>query len=218
MESSTALQAERTGCRRTADVAFARLGCPVSLHELQADTELLLPKSWVQHVNRQDYQGDWNVLPLRCRREHADAHPILQGFAIQEGDAWQDLPLLREYPAISRLLASLDCALKSVRLMRLCAGAYIKPHRDPELALEYGEARLHLPIYISDDVRFIVDGRRVPMRAGELWYVNTDREHEVRNAGKTDRINLVIDCVANDWLRTQVGSSDAVSYCREGRP
>lgn len=196
-------------------IAFARLSCAAPLGGLQADTALLLRQSWVGHVNRRDYQGEWDVLPLRCRREHAAAHPVLQGFSIQAGGEWQDLPLLRACPAIDALLGTLDCALKSVRLMRLCAGSYIKPHRDHGLALEYGEARLHMPIHTSHDVRFVVDGRRVPMRAGELWYINADREHEVRNSGGTDRINLVIDCLVNDWLREQVYSADIVSVCRE---
>jgi quercetin dioxygenase-like cupin family protein len=40
----------------------------------------------------------------------------------------------------------------------------------------------------------------VPMRAGELWYINADQEHSVQNLGEEDRINLVMDCAANDWL------------------
>lgn len=201
-----------------AAIACARLPCAASLVDLQRDVATLLRQSWVEHVNRRDYQGDWNVLPLRCRREHAQAHPVLQGFSLQgmqEGEEWRDLPLLQECPTIEALLASLRCPLKSVRLMRLCAGAYIKPHRDHGLALEYGEARLHLPIHTSNDVRFMVDGRRVPLREGELWYINTDREHEVRNPGKTDRIHLVIDCLVSDWLREQVYAADVLFRCRE---
>jgi hypothetical protein len=212
---STASLDSRAMSGTAAAIAFARLPCGATPADLQADTAFLLRQSWVGHVNRRDYQGDWNILPLRCPREHADAHPILQGFAIQGNDEWQDLPLLQECPAIRALLKTLNCPLKSVRLMRLCAGAFIRPHRDQGLALEYGEARLHLPIHTSSDVRFVVDGRRVPMRAGELWYINTDREHEVRNPGKSDRINLVIDCLVNDWLRAQVYSADILSYCRE---
>jgi hypothetical protein len=201
-----------------AAIVFARLPCTAPLVDLQTDTAFLLQQSWVGHVNRRDYQGDWNVLPLRCLREHAAAHPILQGFSIQGGEEWQDLPMLQECPAIGALLRSLQCPLKSVRLMRLCAGAWIKPHRDPGLEIKHGEARLHLPIHTSNDVRFMVDGRRVPMRAGELWYINADLEHEVRNPGQTDRINLVIDCLANDWLREQVYSADILSCRRESRP
>ena len=194
-------------------IAFARLNCQVPLNDLQADIAFLLRQPWVDHVNRRDYEGGWNVLPLRCRHEHADAHPVLQGFAIESGDNWRDLPILEKCPAIGALLTGLRCPLKGVRLMRLHAGAVIKPHRDSGLSIEYGEARLHLPIHYSNEILFKVDHQPVPMRAGELWYINTDREHEVRNNGLTDRINLVIDCLANDWLHEQIHSASVFSYC-----
>jgi hypothetical protein len=198
-----------------AAVAFARLSCASSLDDMQKEIAPLLSQPWVEHVNRRDYEGGWNVLPLRSRHEYLEAHPVLQGYSIQGEGEWRDLPVLRECPAIGVLLASLRCPLKAARLMRLCAGAYIKPHRDHGLALEYGEARLHLPIHSGGDVRFTVDGRLVPMREGELWYVNTDREHEVRNPGNTDRIHLVIDCLADDWLREQFYAADVAFCCRE---
>lgn len=197
----------------TPAIAYARMPCPVSLSDLQADVDRLLHHSWVDHVNRRDYQGDWDVLPLRCQREHLDAHPVLQGFAIASGDQWQDLPLLHDCPNINALLTGLACPLRAVRLMRLKAGAVIKPHRDSGLSLEHGEARLHLPIHYTSEILFRVDHQPVPMRAGELWYINADREHEVRNHGHEDRINLVIDCLANDWLHEQVRSAPVFSYC-----
>lgn len=194
-------------------IAFAQLACAVPLSDLQTDTAFLLQQLWVNHVNHRDYQGGWDVLPLRCQREHTWANPILQSFAIQSGDEWQDLLSLQKCPAIRALLAGLACPLKAVRLMRLKAGAIIKPHRDPGLSIEQGEARLHLPIHTHNEILFKVDHQPVPMRAGELWYINADREHEVRNDGHEDRINLVIDCLANKWLREQIFSAQALSHC-----
>lgn len=197
-----------------AAIAFARLSCSVPLRGLRSDVASLLGRNWVSHVNRRDYHGGWDALSLRCQRQHADAHPVLQGFAITAGDDWQNLPIVEECPAIGALLASFRCPLKSVRLMRLHAGAVIKPHRDHGLCLEHGEARLHVPILYSNEIVFRVDGRAVPMRAGELWYINADREHEVRNLGRSDRINLVIDCLANEWLRRQIRAASDLSRCR----
>jgi hypothetical protein len=190
-------------------VLFARLDATVVLPALQVELAALLPRPWLDHVNRNDYIGGWDVLPLRCQRQHVDAHPILQGFAITDGEDWQDLPVLDHCPAIRDLLAQLQCPLRAVRLMRLKAGAQIRPHFDPGLSLESGQARLHLSIQTSDTIDFLVEGRRVPMRAGELWYFNAERTHEVHNRGDSDRINLVIDCVANDWLRAQVAAGAA---------
>lgn len=189
-------------------VSFARIPCELSLANLQAEVVRLMQDPslhpWLDHVNRKDYSGGWDVLPLRCQRQHLQAHPILQGFALEGSDDWSDLPALELCPEIQNLLGQLHCPIKAVRLMRLKAGAEIKPHNDHGLSIEFGEARLHVPIHTSDAVDFIVESRKIPMKAGELWYFNANQTHEVYNRGSLDRINLVIDCVANDWLRNQI--------------
>ncbi len=185
-------------------ISFAQIPCVIQLAALQADVGLLLQHSWVDHVNKRDYDGGWDVLPLRCQHQYLNAHPIMQGFSLAEGTAWENLPVLQQCPSIESIFSQLHCPIKSARLMRLKAGAHIKPHRDKELAMEFGEVRLHVPIYTSANVRFIVDGKNIPMRAGELWYFNADQIHEVYNTGIDDRINLVIDCVVNNWLRRSI--------------
>lgn len=188
-------------------ISFARISCPISLSALQEDLHRLLQGTWVDHVNRRDYLGEWDILPLRCERQYQDAHPILQGFAIQDGEDWINLPALNGSPAILQCVQFLQCPIKAVRLMRLKSGAHIKPHRDRELSLEYGEARLHLPIITGEHILFRVNGQTVPMGAGELWYINADQEHEVHNTGEQDRINLVVDCGANAWLKNIIGAT-----------
>ena len=39
------------------------------------------------------------------------------------------------------------------------------------------------------------------MGEGECWYLRLSDPHEVRNGGDTDRVHLVVDAVANDWLQ-----------------
>jgi Aspartyl/Asparaginyl beta-hydroxylase len=187
-------------------ISFAKVACTVQLSALQRDVDQLIQNPWVDHVNKNDYVGAWDVMPLRCQREHLNAHPILQGFAIADGDDWENLPVLEQCPAIESIFNQLQCPIKAARLMRLKSGAEIKPHRDHQLSIEFGEARLHVPIHTSDWVSFIVDNKTIPMRAGELWYFNADQIHEVYNRGAEDRINLVIDCVANEWLCEQIRS------------
>lgn len=195
-------------------VSFARIDFPVDLAGVQAEVQGLLAAHWSDHVNRRDYDGGWDVLPLRCQRQHLEAHPLLQSFQIGFGDDWADLPVLDDCPAMRDLLSHLQCPLTSVRLMRLKAGAVIKPHRDHGLGLEFGIARLHLPIQTSEHIEFIVDGQVVPMRAGELWYFNADQVHEVHNRGHEDRINLVIDCDANPWLLEKIAAHDPTRAVR----
>jgi hypothetical protein len=185
-------------------ISFARVACAVHLFALQREVDQLVQNPWVDHVNKNDYTGGWDVMPLRCQRQHVNAHPVLQGFAIADGDDWENLPVLTQCPTIESILNQLQCPIKAARLMRLKAGAEIKPHRDNELSVEFGEARLHVPIHTSADVSFIVNNQTIPMQAGELWYFNADQMHEVYNRGVEDRINLVIDCVANEWLCEQI--------------
>ncbi len=185
-------------------ISFAKVARALPLSALQREVDQLIQNPWVDHVNKKDYEGGWDVLPLRCQRQHLNAHPILQGFSIADGDEWENLPVLEQCPAIESIFSQLQCFIKAARLMRLKAGAEIKPHRDHGLSIEFGEARLHVPIHTSAAVSFIVDNKTIPMRAGELWYFNADQVHEVYNRGSEDRINLVIDCVANEWLCEQI--------------
>lgn len=188
--------------------SFALLAQVPNSLSLQQELNALLLQDWLPHVNQRDYrqgdQGGWDVLPLRCAAEYQTAHPILQAFSIATQEYWQDLPCLESSPALLSVLKSLACPVKSVRLMRLHAGAEIKPHRDLGLSLEQGEARLHLPLQTNDALNFYVDEKRVPMQAGDLWYINADQVHWVENKGQDARINLVIDCEVNTWLRELV--------------
>ncbi|MDF3123441.1 aspartyl/asparaginyl beta-hydroxylase domain-containing protein [Rheinheimera sp. 1928-s] len=174
------------------------------LQQMQQELQLLAQQHWCQHVNKADYQGGWDVLALRCATKHQDAHAILQSFAIEDGTEWQDLPLLEQAPYVKNFLQHLPVSIKSVRLMRLHPGAVIQPHRDHGLCLEQGEARLHLPLQTNPELKFYVAEQLVPMQEGELWYINADQTHRVENKGGAARINLVIDCEANDWLKGQV--------------
>lgn len=190
--------------KSNSEMDFVRIDIVAPLQAMQTELNALLAQTWTAHVNQHDYSGGWDVLPLRCQREHIHAHPVLQSFSVECGDDWEYLPIMQACPAMLNFLNSLQCPLKSVRLMRLKAGAEIKAHRDSGLGLAYGEVRLHLPLQTSHGVDFFCNQRRIPMQAGELWYFNADKLHGVRNHSSEDRINLVIDCRANSWLRERI--------------
>jgi hypothetical protein len=188
----------------TPSISFSRLYGATAVADLQREVISLLANEWIDHVNKNDYSGGWDLLPLRCQRQFLNAHPVLQGFSIATGDDWENMPILAQCPQIQSIFNRLLCPLKAARLMRLKAGAHIKPHRDHGLAMEFGEARLHVPILTGDAVSFMVDHKKIPMKPGEIWYFNADQTHEVHNYGAEDRINLVIDCVVNDWLHAKI--------------
>ena len=188
---------------------FSLLGYAGNYQQIQQELPQLQAQPWTEHVNRRDYQGEWDVLPLRCAAEHQDAHSILQSFTRTDAEHWVDLPVLELAPALKHFLASWPCPVKAARLMRLQPQAVIKPHRDHGLCLEQGEARLHLCLQSNPLLHFYVAGQRVPMQEGQIWYINADQTHSVENLGAGSRINLVLDCVVTPWLKEQVCATAA---------
>jgi hypothetical protein len=84
--------------------------------------------------------------------------------------------------------------------MRLTPGSVIKEHTDLDLGIESGAARIHVPVITNPDVEFLLNRTRVDMKEGQAWYLRLGDPHAVANRGITDRVHLVLDLVANDWL------------------
>ena len=166
---------------------------------LRADLDLLADVGWTDHMVRQNYDGDWSVMPLRCVA--GATHPILMIHADPGATAFVETPALARAPYLRAVLATLRCPLQTARLMRLTPGSLIRPHRDADLAAEWGVARLHIPVVTNAAVDFRLNGRRIAMAAGSCWYLRLADTHSVANRGPSDRVHLVVDCVVNDWLR-----------------
>ena len=180
----------------------ARLPFSFDASGLRNDLERVGGGDWVDHFVRQNYEGDWTVLPLRFTA--GATHPILRAYSNPAATEFEDGPLLDRAPAFRAVLARFECPLQAVRLMRLTAGSVIKEHRDHDLAAEWGTARIHIPIVTNADVEFLVNRTPVAMEPGSAWYLRLSDPHSVANRGTSDRIHLVIDCTANDWLIGQL--------------
>ncbi|KQN21268.1 aspartyl beta-hydroxylase [Sphingomonas sp. Leaf33] len=167
------------------------------------------PAAWIPHFVPQHYDGDWSVLPLRA--PPGDLHPILQIAPNPACRDWVDTPLLARCPYIAQVLASFACPLEAVRLMRLAPGSVIKEHRDDDLAAEDGMARLHIPVVTNPHVDFRLNGTRVVMDAGSVWYLRLADRHSVTNAGDTARIHLVVDAIVDPWLRDRLDAAVTLS-------
>ena len=176
-------------------IRYCKLNFPADLHNLSDDLMNLNTLDWNPHLNTSQYQGDWNILSLISPggRNTTSPDPL-------HGELFSPTPLLRQVPEIGKILTFLKCPQRSVRLMKLRAGASILRHRDRELSFEHGEARLHIPLQTNQEVNFILDDERLPMQVGECWYINANLYHSVENKGLADRIHLVIDCEVNTWL------------------
>lgn len=169
---------------------------------LRQDLAALGFSDWINHFVTQNYTGDWSVLPLRGKA--GATHPVMMIYSDPGCTDFADTPFLEACPYFKEVLASLKCPLQSVRLMRLTPGSVIKEHRDHDLAAETGNVRLHLPITTTPDVDFFLNGTRVIMHPGELWYLRLADPHSVVNRGDADRVHLVIDATMNPWLEAQL--------------
>lgn len=166
---------------------------------LQKDLQRLQSSDWIGHFVKQNYDGDWSVIPLRGP---ADAtHPVRMIYSDPTCTEFADTPFLETSPYFRAVLDSFRCPLEAVRLMKLSPGSRIKEHTDHDLAVEYGTARVHIPVVTNEDVVFTLNGTRVMLREGECWYLRLSDPHSVENRGQVDRVHLVIDAQVNPWLK-----------------
>lgn len=179
-----------------------RLALAFDPGRLAADLDRLREVVWTEHFVKQNYDGDWSVIPLRAAI--GATHPIMMIYSDPAATVFADTPLLGRTPYFREALAAFQCDLRAVRLMRLAGGSVIKEHRDGDLAFEQGTVRLHVPVITNPRVDFRLNGSRVVMAAGSTWYLRLSDPHSVTNRGETDRVHLVIDAVANDWLGAEL--------------
>lgn len=165
---------------------------------LRADLDALIDTPWTEHFVRQNYEGDWSALPLRCTK--GATHPIMQIYSDPTATDYEDTALLARSPYFQEVIAAFRCPVQAVRLMRLTPGSIIKEHRDNDLEAESGSARLHIPIVTNADVDFRLNGERVILDPGSVWYLRLSDPHSVANRGSADRVHLVVDCVVDTWL------------------
>lgn len=172
---------------------------------LVGDLQRLAAGDWIKHFVKQNYAGDWSVIPLRGMA--GASHPVMMIYSDPGATSFEDTPLLQSCGYFRAVLNSFECPLQTVRLMRLTPGSCIKEHSDLELSVEEGCARIHIPIMTNAEVEFYLNGSRVIMDPGSTWYLRLSDPHRVANNGTTDRVHMVIDVVADDWLRAMLGMS-----------
>lgn len=82
--------------------------------------------------------------------------------------------------------------LGRVIINRMGVGARILPHSDTNGELPYYD-RFHIVLASNDSVLFRAADERVNMKAGDVWWFDNSKEHEVVNHGNTPRIHLIAD-------------------------
>lgn len=169
-----------------------------------AEVNALPASLWRTHFNEGRHDGGWQALALRSAPEAPiDIVPIdvaASGYA--------NTPALEQCPTLCAMLDTMALPWKSVRLMQLLPGCEIKEHTDAGVCAARGEARLHVPLQTGEQVFFHVDGERIPLRAGECWYVDVSLPHRVRNRGSQPRVHLVADTSVDMRLFEAFRASD----------
>ncbi|HEY1473315.1 MAG TPA: aspartyl/asparaginyl beta-hydroxylase domain-containing protein [Pseudolabrys sp.] len=172
---------------------------------LARDLQGLAAVGWIDHFVKQNYEGDWSVIPLRGKA--GATHPVMMIYSDPTATEFEDTPMLRDCPYFREVLGAFECPLQAVRLMRLSPGSIIKEHTDHDLSAEQGTARIHIPVVTNPGVEFYLNGVRVVLEAGSAWYLRLSDRHSVYNKGDTPRVHLVIDAVVNDWLKSLLESA-----------
>lgn len=165
---------------------------------LAADMANFSKGEWIEHFVKQNYDGDWSVIPLRGPA--GASHPVQMIYSDPGRTDFEDTPMLAGSRTFRAVLDAFACPLHAVRLMRLSPGSVIKEHHDNDLCFEQGMVRIHIPVVTNDGVDFRLNGMRCVMAAGSCWYLRLSDPHSVANRGVTDRVHLVIDAVVNDWI------------------
>jgi quercetin dioxygenase-like cupin family protein len=150
-------------------------------------------------ANRPTYHdGGWKALALVAPVGKSGA----AGLRFAGADAtYAKTGLCARCPYFDEIIDGFGCPVQRVRLLRLEPGAKIHEHVDLGDGWAMGKVRVHIPIVTDERVEFYVDGRRIEMRPGELWYCDFTRRHRVHNASDVGRVHLVLDLVVDDWLR-----------------
>ncbi|MBK6937498.1 MAG: aspartyl/asparaginyl beta-hydroxylase domain-containing protein [Chitinophagaceae bacterium] len=176
---------------------YIRLPYTFDVKRLQQEVSLLTGESWLFHYQTMHYEGESSAIPLRSVGGRPD-DVIISPF---EDAEYADTIFLQRSNCFKEVLATFQCPIKAVRLLKLNAGSVIKEHRDAELCFEKGEVRIHIPIVTNDKVAFLLDNEKFNLREGECWYMNFNLPHAINNNSNAARIHLVIDAVVNEWVK-----------------
>lgn len=177
--------------------AYSRLPVTVDLPLLLQALATIEHKAWRGHFNTAYFAGDWSGVAL------ISAADALTELSPGSADPVQRAPWLNDY-RWRQALRDLPLEIVSARLLRLGPGAQIHEHRDYDLEGPDADLRLHIPLLSPPAVDFWLDGQRMPMAAGECWFLDLARPHRVDNRDSTARIHLVLDCRPAPWLEQMI--------------
>ena len=109
--------------------------------------------------------------------------------------------ILEKCKYIKEILDNLNTEIYLVRIMKLRSGGFIAPHVDKLINKDY-IIRCQLPIITNNKIDFIINGKKHNLIAGNLYYLNVEKEHYVKNNSNQDRYTLIIDMKPTDEIKS----------------
>ena len=186
------------------DTATDRVKLPLTfdVEKMKAEVEALRPDNFFYY----------NVMPLRSPAHLVDPSlpipPPADDFADGTWTDWLNIPSMKNAPYLQSIIEDFQkhTDVNLVRLLRLGPESTVNEHTDPTLGLQIERSviRLTIPIQISDQVDFYLNGTPVDMKPGECWYLRLTDPHKVVNEGSTERINLTLDMIPNEWVKSMI--------------
>ena len=176
---------------------FIKFNTTYSVERLEADLAAAQSlASYHLHWSSVDHDGGWSAIPLVSSDGRVDDASL----RVTVGN-FQKTSILQKCPYLEEIVDSFDCPKQRVRLMAVEPGKNVHTHRDLGDCWAMGKVRLHIPIVTHPDVVFVLNGNRIVMNPGELWYLDFSRPHSIANRSPIRRIHFVLDLLVNDWLR-----------------
>lgn len=156
------------------------------------------PELWNQHNDRKQFEGSSHVGTSDIWVRYNDLKNIDQGYEkyTSEHDAvW--LPAAAKLPQIRPIVFGLMARCEATRLggvliTRIPSGGRVLPHADKGWHPEYYNMKIYVPILANPHCVNRVEDEHVVMQAGDAWYFNNTKEHEVVNGGETERVTLIV--------------------------
>lgn len=159
------------------------------------------PALWDQDPERRAAPGSPHQAMTDIWLRYNDAEPYRNGtrpwsaFNEPHFPVWYPaiayLPAVR--PLVHYLMARCEAvAVGGVLITRIAPGGSIEPHADRGWHPEYYNCKLYAVLQTSDKCVNRVEDEVVRMKAGDVWFFDNTREHEVINQGTDERITLIV--------------------------
>ncbi|KAF2392080.1 aspartyl/asparaginyl beta-hydroxylase domain-containing protein [Pseudomonas frederiksbergensis] len=190
--------------------AFSRLPVTVDLPLLLQALAAIGEDEWHGHFNTAYFAGDWSGVAL------ISAADALTELSPGLGEPQVRAPWRRDV-RWQQGLRDLPLDIVSARLLRLGPGGQIHEHRDYDLGEPGADLRVHIPLLSPPQVDFMLDGQRMPMSAGECWFLDLSRPHRVDNRDRSARVHLVLDCRPGPWLEQAIVDGLPTTPAPDGR-